>query len=218
MRPQQLLAVIALSVFLTLLVSGQSGCNPFATVPRQTSHGAAPDAHRSRTSHVPRAQDDEPIRFDDTLVTHYAPDENLERVDTDLLATATHTLDVAAYALTDFALRDALIAAAGRGVVVRIYLDKVQSAGEEKRDDDVLQALAATPRITLRIKHSAVLMHLKSYTIDRTVLRSGSANFSPTGEKRQDNDLSVTRNTVAVQAFEQHFDEMWARPDNDPLR
>ncbi len=217
MRFQQVLAVVALTIFFTLLVTGRSGCNPFAgTATRSTSRTEQRNPERKGAR--PQRDGTDTVRFDDTLVTHYAPDENLERVDTGLLATAAQTLDVAAYSLTDFALRDALIAAAQRGVTVRIYVDKVQSEEEDRRDDSVLQALAATPHITVAIKHSAVLMHLKSYAIDGTTLRSGSANFSPTGEKRQDNDLTVTRNPVAVQAFERHFDEMWARPDNDSVR
>jgi len=32
-------------------------------------------------------------------------------------------------------------------------------------------------------------MHLKSYQIDRRLLRTGAANFSASGLKRQDNDL-----------------------------
>lgn len=215
MRTQQVFALLVVTVLLTLLVSGRAGCNPFANAPVRDGR---PTARSPRESSRSQQSSADAVRFDDTLVTHYAPEENLERIDTDLLATATHRLDVAAYALTDFALRDALIAAAGRGVTVRIYVDKVQSEGEEKHDDSVLQALAATPHITVSVKHSGVLMHLKSYAIDGAVLRSGSANFSPTGEKRQDNDLTLTRNPVAVDAFEQHFATMWSRPDNDPLR
>jgi phosphatidylserine/phosphatidylglycerophosphate/cardiolipin synthase-like enzyme len=34
-------------------------------------------------------------------------------------------------------------------------------------------------------------MHLKSYQIDGKLLRTGAANFSASGLKRQDNDLIV---------------------------
>lgn len=215
MRFPQAASLVLLTILLTLAVQSRIGCNTAAP-----AHPSSRNESRERTRpQTSRGQDatTDAVRFDDTLLTHYAPEENLERIDTDLLATAKQRLDVAAYSLTDFALRDALIAAAGRGVNIRIYVDKAQSAGEEKRDDSVLQALAATPHITVSVKHSGVLMHLKSYVVDGTVLRSGSANFSPTGEKRQDNDLTLTRNPVAVHAFEQHFADMWSRPDNDPL-
>ncbi len=216
MRLGQALTLILVTVLLTLAVQSRTGCNTPEPTPNRDRNESRERNPRTRAGRTPESTVDT-IRFDDTLVTHYAPDENLERLDTDLLATSTRTLDMAAYSLTDFALRDALTAAAQRGVTVRIYVDRVQSAEEDKRDDSVLQALAATPHIHVVIKHSAVLMHLKSYVIDNATLRSGSANFSPTGEKRQDNDLSVTHNPIAVRAFEQHFEEMWARSDNDPL-
>jgi phosphatidylserine/phosphatidylglycerophosphate/cardiolipin synthase-like enzyme len=44
----------------------------------------------------------------------------------------------------------------------------------------------------MRFKRSgAPLMHLKSYQIDGRWLRTGAANFSASGLKRQDNDLLV---------------------------
>ncbi|WGJ13761.1 hypothetical protein QEV83_13860 [Methylocapsa sp. D3K7] len=38
---------------------------------------------------------------------------------------------------------------------------------------------------------AAATMHLKRYHIDGRLLRSGAANFSASGLKRQDNDLIV---------------------------
>ena len=37
------------------------------------------------------------------------------------------------------------------------------------------------------------LMHLKGYCVDHRLLRTGSANFSQSGETRQDNDLVALR-------------------------
>ena len=41
-------------------------------------------------------------------------------------------------------------------------------------------------------------MHLKAYAIDGAVLRSGSAIFSRSGERDQDNDLIVIRDVSAA--------------------
>jgi phosphatidylserine/phosphatidylglycerophosphate/cardiolipin synthase-like enzyme len=43
--------------------------------------------------------------------------------------------------------------------------------------------------VEVRVKASQDLMHFKSYVIDGALLRTGSANWSPTGLKRQDNDV-----------------------------
>jgi phosphatidylserine/phosphatidylglycerophosphate/cardiolipin synthase-like enzyme len=58
-------------------------------------------------------------------------------------------------------------------------------------------------------------MHLKAYEIDGGVLRTGSANFSTSGENAQDNDLVVIRDTSAAAKFETHFRSMWA--DAQPM-
>ena len=39
-------------------------------------------------------------------------------------------------------------------------------------------------------------MHLKGYCVDHRLLRTGSANFSRSGETRQDNDLVALRGHV----------------------
>jgi phosphatidylserine/phosphatidylglycerophosphate/cardiolipin synthase-like enzyme len=53
------------------------------------------------------------------------------------------------------------------------------------------------------------LMHLKAYAIDGALLRTGSANFSTSGENAQDNDLVVIREPSAAAKFEAHFERMW---------
>lgn len=174
-----------------------------------------------------------------TLELHYAPTENLEALDAATFRGARRSIDLCAYSLTDHALVDALRSAAQRGVRIRIYLDQTQTRGElshERRresayapddleaetvsvaDLQALTTLAETPNVTVRVKHSRTLMHLKSYVVDSTILRSGSANFSPTGEKRQDNDLSFTRDPRSVQAFTANFEDLWNRPDNTPIQ
>jgi phosphatidylserine/phosphatidylglycerophosphate/cardiolipin synthase-like enzyme len=57
-------------------------------------------------------------------------------------------------------------------------------------------------------------MHLKSFQVDGRLLRTGSANFSNSGEKFQDNDLVIIENPRAVASFVQDFETLWARRDN----
>ena len=82
----------------------------------------------------------------------------------------------------------------------------------------VITRLAATPNVEVRIKHSRVLMHLKSYAVDGQTLRSGSANFSASALKHQDNDLVLTHDGASVRRFELDFNQLWARPDNERLQ
>ena len=60
-------------------------------------------------------------------------------------------------------------------------------------------------------------MHLKSYQVDGRVLRSGSANFSVSGEVYQDNDLIVIDSPQAAARFRETFERLWARADNQRI-
>ena len=53
-------------------------------------------------------------------------------------------------------------------------------------------ALVYQPNVSARIKaEQDDLMHMKAYAVDGRWLRTGSANFSWSGERRQDNDIVV---------------------------
>ena len=95
---------------------------------------------------------------------------------------------------------DALNGAQRRGVAIRIVLDP-----RERHDFIELGDLSDN----VRIKRGGPFMHLKAYEIDGEVLRTGSANFSTSGENQQDNDLVVIRDTGAATKFDGHFKRMW---------
>jgi phosphatidylserine/phosphatidylglycerophosphate/cardiolipin synthase-like enzyme len=153
-----------------------------------------------------------PCGADPAPVIHYAPAENLEKIDMGLIDTARQEIDMAAYVLTDWPVIQALTRAADRGVKVRIYLDGAQLA--EREPAKAFQDLAETPTVEIRIKrdHGAP-MHLKSYEIDGRLLRTGAANFSASGLKRQDNDLIVIESAGAVAAFKHNFEAQFASGD-----
>jgi len=145
----------------------------------------------------------------------YSPDANIEHLDVEALnsTVANAHLDIAMYAFTDHILANAVADAAERGVKVRIYRDEQQYEQESGRDQYVARKLAAEQNVSIRVKHSSDLMHLKEWS-DGSRLREGSANWSPSGEKRQDNSAAVFTNKQAAQAFERKFQDMWDRPNN----
>lgn len=153
------------------------------------------------------------------LETHYAPEENLERIDVDKLRHARVSIEMFAFSLTDQQVIASLKYAATHGAIVCLYLDNEQTANELRRPDlrAALLDLAATPNATVRVKRSRVLQHTKAYVIDTQLLREGSANFSPSALKQQDNDLLLTDDMQAIRAFEMSYQLAWNRPDNFSL-
>lgn len=147
---------------------------------------------------------------------YYAPDVNLEQADLATIESARHSIDAALYSATDSKLCSALADAARRGVAVRVYRDREQYEQE-------LQHAGRWPTCTtrllqggavVRIKAGNELMHLKSYAVDGQVLRTGSANLSISGEKYEDDDAVFLYSQSAAAAFEQQFQQLWNRSDN----
>ncbi|HEX3497026.1 MAG TPA: phospholipase D-like domain-containing protein [Methylocella sp.] len=147
---------------------------------------------------------------------HYAPVENLEQADVSLIDRAEHDIDIAAYVLTDWPVMGALIRAAERGVKVRIYMDGGRIG--EREPTPLFREMLANPGIDVRFKRAGKpLMHLKSYQIDGRWLRTGAANFSASGLKRQDNDLLVIDSKDAAEAFKRRFEAIFAQGEILPL-
>jgi phosphatidylserine/phosphatidylglycerophosphate/cardiolipin synthase-like enzyme len=132
---------------------------------------------------------------------HCAPVENLEHIDLELIRSATKSVDLAMYSLTDWAIIAALKDARTRGVTIRIVLDPSVRQAYDKLAD-VAE--------TVWVKKRGPLMHLKAYAVDGILLRTGSANLSPSGLKQQDNDLIILRDPAVVAKFEARFGEVYA--------
>ena len=144
----------------------------------------------------------------------YGPGSGFEAIDPDLIAGAKERIDMAAYVLSDERIIEALSAAAERGVKIRLYLDPEQFRRIAGANMNMV-ALVNQPNVSARIKaEQNDMMHMKSFAVDGRWLRTGSANFSWAGERRQDNDILVLDSPEAARGFSRNFDLIWARRDN----
>jgi len=141
----------------------------------------------------------------------YAPAENLEAIDVELLGRAKKRIDFTAYVLTSIPIVEALDAAAARGVRVRLYRDGAD-VRMPRALADAYDRLAARMNVEIRYKGSpAPFMHLKAYSIDGKIVREGAGNFTHSGLLRQDNSLIALRCRSSVKRFQKQFEEMWGR-------
>lgn len=177
--------------------------------------------HRQRAAAFPPHATQSPVPGAIFSANHYSPAENLEQLDAEAIARAQRSLDIAMYAFTDKYLADALRQAARRGVRVRLYRDRSQYEQERRNaaqhnDTAATDLLRGEPNVEVRVKpdRGRAIMHLKAYLVDGALLRDGSANWSPSGLKAQDNNARFTNDPAQAQAFQQTFEAMWARPDN----
>lgn len=144
----------------------------------------------------------------------FGPAPGFETLDPELIGQARKNIDMAAYVLSDQRVIEALSAAASRGVRVRLYCDPEQFRRIGGSNDNVL-ALVNQPNVSARIKaEQNDMMHLKAYAVDGRWLRTGSTNFSWSGETRQDNDIVILDSPQAAEMFTRQFEKLWARRDN----
>ena len=137
---------------------------------------------------------------------HFAPAENLESIDAALIVDAQSSIDIAAYILSDWTLQDNLVAAAKRGVAIRLVLDASEYRFHGPMRFLELFRLAGG---NVRLSQGPALMHLKSYCIDGNILRFGAANLSHSGLTEQNNDLNITRGPNVCDKFEATFERIW---------
>lgn len=146
----------------------------------------------------------------------YSPSSNLEPEEIAILAKARRKIDIAMYSFTDLDVANALASEARAGIRIRVYRDGDQYAQEESRaaGRPTTSAILRAADVEVRVKSQRDLMHLKSYEVDDSFLRTGSANWSRSGLTYQDNDVVYIQLPQAVKAFESDFEDMWSRPDN----
>jgi hypothetical protein len=162
-----------------------------------------------------------------TPAVYMSPWQNLEAIDYNaIVSSRCNHLDLAEYAFTDTTLAKAVAKFAQSGRPVRIYRDYGQFAEEQKREpiqkqkyeqgitrDPPVGMILNVPHISIRVKNSSVLMHLKAWS-DGCILREGSANWSPSGEKMQQNTLTLLNDYRSVTDFEKVFEAMWSDRNN----
>jgi len=112
------------------------------------------------------------------------------------------SVDVAAYSLNLWSIRDALIHASQRGVLVRMVMESDNM--QEPEVQDLLQA--GIPVIGDRQES---LMHDKFVIIDRTEVWTGSMNFTVAGAYRDNNNLVFVRSGQVAEDYLSEFEEMF---------
>lgn len=142
---------------------------------------------------------------------YFSPDRGADEVVIGFIDGCSTRLDIAVYSLTHDGIADAIIRAQGRGVPVRVLMDKTQ-AGSRYADDERLEAEGVDVRRD-RIKG---VMHHKFIIGDgrtpgsRAVL-TGSYNFTLNATNKNQENFVVLRLSYVAKAYQQEFDSLWAR-------
>jgi phosphatidylserine/phosphatidylglycerophosphate/cardiolipin synthase-like enzyme len=149
----------------------------------------------------------------------FSPASDLEALDIAQLRKARSTIDIAMYAFTDRRIAEEL-AHTDSSVQIRLYRDGEQFESEQRHatytQPSTTQMLAGRSRIHIRVKRdsSREYMHSKEVLVDGIVLRDGSANWSKSALRLQDNSWFLITGRQDIARFTQKFNEVWDRPTN----
>lgn len=122
----------------------------------------------------------------------------------DRLNASTTSIDAAIYELDRQSIRDALIAAAGRGVTVRVVTD------DDAYAEDAYYADLEAAGITVVDDARSSIMHNKFFVVDGEVVWTGSTNITNTGFTYNHNNSVVMTSTLLANIYTLEFDEMWS--------
>mmetsp|Transcript_106667 Transcript_106667/g.332599 ORF Transcript_106667/g.332599 Transcript_106667/m.332599 type:complete len:569 (+) Transcript_106667:55-1761(+) len=122
------------------------------------------------------------------------------------LASASRSLDLALYALTDDRLAGALVNRHEAGVKVRVLADKEADEAFETSDLRKLREAG----VEVRLDRSKLIMHHKFAVVDGAVCVSGSLNWTTGALMHNWENIVVGRSASLADAFAAEFERLWS--------
>jgi len=114
------------------------------------------------------------------------------------------SVDMAAYSLNLWSIRDALIGAHRRGVTVRIVMES------DNMDVSEVQDLIGAGIPVVGDQHEG-LMHDKFVILDREEVWTGSMNYTVSGVYKDNNDLLWIRSGQLARVYTDEFEKMFSQ-------
>ncbi len=155
-----------------------------------------------------------PPKLPATVEVYYSPKGGCTKAIVNTLRAARQTVFVQAYSFTSGPIVNALVAAAKRGVKVRLILDRSNLTQKSSEADE---AAAAGLPVQIDAKHE--IAHNKVMIVDGEVVITGSFNFSRNAEENNAENLLIirskdvaTRYTANWQEHAKHSDAFEGEP------
>ena len=122
---------------------------------------------------------------------------------------ATTKINMRTFFLTSQNIVDALEAAEGRGVTIRVILDAASAHNEFSLHEDL-----RTAGISVKVENWAGTEHCKAFSVDGYIVVLGSQNFTVSGNTASDENTLYIENRPMATAFDAAFETAWSSISN----
>jgi phosphatidylserine/phosphatidylglycerophosphate/cardiolipin synthase-like enzyme len=165
-------------------------------------------ADKSFSNEKSETSDKSPIRFSDGTVVDvfFSPqDDAVHEAIIPFIRTARSSIKIGMFYLTHESIIEELIAAARRGVQVRVILDALSARHPSSKVEELREG-----GVVVRVENWGGKMHMKSAVADGKHVIIGSMNWTQAGNQDNDENTVVIRNnTAAASQMEGHLDQLW---------
>lgn len=140
-----------------------------------------------------------------TIKTYFSPNGGCLKAVVSAINKSQKTVDIAVYYFTSKLIARALVNAKERGVKVRIVLDKNQQKEIFSKSRYLIQR-----GFEVRYYKGEGTMHNKFAVVDKKALITGSFNWTPTADWKNEENLLIITNKHTVGKYSQRFEYLWS--------
>ncbi|MDQ7092153.1 phospholipase D family protein [Desulfosporosinus sp. PR] len=138
---------------------------------------------------------------------HQHPEQALESQ----INSAKSSLDIAIYSLTKKDIVESIVSAKKRGISVRIITDRTEAKTKAEASELLLLKKADIP---IKEDTHSGLMHMKVSIIDKSVVTTGSYNYTQNASTDNDEVLVVIHDAKIASDWANEFEQMWEDTKN----
>lgn len=148
------------------------------------------------------------LTIDETPVeVYFSPDDGVAARIVELVNGAQESVHFMAFSFTSDAIGSAMIERAQAGIEVRGVMDADQVKSNQGTEYD----LFVQADLDVSLDGSDGLLHHKVIIIDRSIVITGSYNFTASAEERNDENLVILFSPQAAEIFEEEFQRVLFR-------
>ena len=139
----------------------------------------------------------------DTKV-YFSPNGGCQDAIVSQISKAQRTIDIAMYYLTSREIAQELVKAKERKVTVRIVLDQGQETQNYSKSRYLIKR-----GFEVKYHIGSGIMHNKFALIDGKVLLTGSFNWTPTANEKNEENLLIITDKDLIKKYEERFEYLW---------